>query len=515
MNYSKKIMPLIIIIIMLISVYPQLSPQLAQGNPSTPLESSLPSYYYNASNLLMKDPNAAVMVFPEVNTFNSNTYNNITWYNGVNIYPGIINNPSVANSYPLNYVGGKGNVYDILSYIYNPYYFYNHLELYKNINNSNSNTNFVNYSKILNSNITYYAYLNGTPFNDTVRYNENNLTYIVNKSVYHDGGQWLIGNIKPGANISNYNYLILNYSLLNVNTSSIELGLFSGGVGNWYSFSSYVNIENGSNNYLVVPLKDPSFYGGLKYYNNITAIVINYYGYGKNTINDTGKINISGFSLYKDNPVNYSVGSKYLFNDMKILGITYAYVDTSINSGNGSYYNMLFSNDISQFKLIFHEESIYIYKLEGDNSLFSYADKVFYYNTTNELLYNLYDNLTDFHNAFVNSTLKLNETLYGNATIKIMSSNDNIYKLEIAHNNTTIIEFKTDYNKNWVAYSGNIKLEHIEINGFENAWIVPKGIKNITIYYNNQNYYEIIESLTLSFPLIESVVFLYFWRKKQ
>jgi hypothetical protein len=514
MNYSKKIMPIIIIIIMLISVYPQLTPQLVHGNPSTPLESSLPSYYYNASSLLMKNPDAAVMVFPEVNTFNSNTYDNVTWYNGVNIYPGIIHNPSVSNSYPLNYVGGKGNVYNILNYIYNPNFFSSHLSLYKNINSSKFNANPVNYSKILNSNIIYSAYLNGPPFNDTVRYNENNLTYTVNKSVYHGGGQWLIGNVKPGVNISNYNYLILNYSLKNINISSISLGLFSGGVGNFYSFNSYVNIKNGSYNYLVIPIKDSSDNGGLKYYNNITGIIINYYGYDKNTVNNTGKVSISGFSLYKNNPVNYSIGAKYLYHDMKILGITYAYVDTSIDSGNGSYYNMLFSKDASQFRLIFHEKSVYIYKLAGNSSLFSYANKVFYYSNNNELLSNLYDNLTDCNNAFLNSTLKLNETSYGNASIKIISSKDNIYKLNIYHNNTTIIEFKTDYNKNWVAYSGNIKLKHIEINGFENAWIVPDGIKNITIYYNNQNKYEIIEALTLLFPLIETILFLYFWRKK-
>jgi len=514
MNNSKRIMPIIIIIIMLISVYPQLSPELVHGNPSTPLESSLPSYYYNASSLLMTNPNGAVMVFPEVNTFNSNTYDNVTWYNGVDIYPGIIYNPSISNSYPLNYIGGKGDVYIILNYIYNPNFFFNHLSLYKNINSSKFNANPVNYSKILNSNITYYAYLNGPPFNDTVRYNENNLTYTVNKSAYHSGGQWLIGIIKPAVNISNYNYLILNYSLTNVNISSIEFGLFSGGVGNWYSFNSYVNIKNGSYSYLVIPIKDPSLYGGLKYFNNITAIVINYYGYDKNTVNNTGKVIISGLSLYKNNPVNYSVGSKYLYHDMKILGITYAYVDTSIDSGNGSYYNMLFSNDTSQFKLIFHEKSVYIYKLAGNSSLFSYANKVSYYNNNYELLSNLYDNLTDYNTAFVNSTLKLNETSYGNASIKIISSKNNIYKLNINHNSTTIIEFKTDYNKNWVAYSGNIKLRHIEINGFENAWIIPNGIKNITIYYNNQNKYEIIETLTLSFPLIELVLFLYFWRRK-
>jgi len=513
-GYTKKIMPIIIIIIMLISVYPQLSPQLVHGNMSTPLESSLPSYYYNASSFLMTNPNAAVMVFPEVNTFNSNTYNNVTWYNGIDIYPGIIYNPSVSNSYPLNYVGGKGNVYNILNYIYNPNFFSNHLSLYENINSSKFNANPINYSVILNSNITYYAYLNGPPFNDAVIYNENNLTYTVNKSAYHGGGQWLIGNIKPGVNLNNYNYLILNYSLINVNTSSLGLGLFSGGVGNWYSFNLYININNGSYSYLVIPIKDPSYNGGLEYYNNITAIVINYYGYDKNTVNNTGKVIISGLSLYKNNPINYSVGAKYLYHDMKILGITYAYVDTSIDSGNGSYYNMLFSNDGSQFKLIFHEKSVYIYKLAGNFGLFSYANKVSYYNNNNELLSNLYDNLTDYNTAFVNSTLRLNETSYGNASIKIISSTNNIYKLNINHNNTTIIEFKTDYNKNWVAYSGNIKLKHIEINGFENAWIIPSGFNNITIYFKGQNSYKFIEAIELSFPLIEFIGFIYLWRRK-
>ena len=511
---SKKIMPLIIIIIMLISVYPQLSPQLVHGNPSTPLESALPSYYYNASSMLMKNPDGAVMVFPEVNTFNSNTYNNVTWYNGVNIYPGIIHNPSVSNSYALNYVGGKGNVYNILNYIYNPNYFSNHLTLYKNVLNKEFKNNTENYSKILNSNISYYPNLHGAPFNDTVKYYENNLIYTVNKSEYNNGGQWLIGNIKPYANLSSYNYLILNYSLFNVNSSSIEIGLFSGGIGNWYSFNSYVNIENNSYNYLVIPIKEPSYNGELNNYSKISAIVINYYGYDRNTVDLHGNITIGGLSLSKDNPVNYSIGAKYLYHDMKILGITYAYVDTSIDSGNGSYYNMLFSNDTSQFKLIFHEESVYIYKLDGNNSLFSYANKIFYYKNNNELLSNLYDNLTNFNSAYANYSLNLDKTIYSNASIKIISDKNNIYNLRVNHNNTTIIEFKTDYNNNWVAYSGNIKLKHIEINGYENAWIVPKGIKNITIYYNGSNKYEIIESITLAFPIIEAVLFIYLWRKK-
>jgi len=187
-NYSKKIILIVIIIVMLTSVYPQLSPQLVHGNPSTPLESSLPSYYYDASSLLMKNQEAAVMVFPEVNTFNANTYKNITWYNGVDIYPLIIYNPSVSNSYPLNYVGGKGNVYNILSYIYNPNFFSNRLVLYENINSLR-----FNYSRIINSSIIYYAYLNGPPFHDTVKYNKNYLTYIVNKSVYHNQASGLLG----------------------------------------------------------------------------------------------------------------------------------------------------------------------------------------------------------------------------------------------------------------------------------------------------------------------------------
>lgn len=510
---SKKIFPFVIIFIMLISVYPQLSPQLVHGNPSTPLESRLPSYYYNASSFLMKNPNGAVMVFPEVNTFNSNTYCNITWYNGVNIYPGIIYNPSVANSYPLNYVGGKGNVYNILSYIYNPYYFYNHLSLYKNIVNTGYKNNPVNYTKISGSNITYYAYLSKAPFNDSAVYNKNNLTYAVNKSEYNNGGQWLVGNIKPNINISSYNYLILNYSLFNVNRSSIELGLFSGGVGNWYLFNSYINIYRNFYDYLVIPIKEPSYNGGLNNYNNISSIVINFYGYDKNTINNYGNIIIKGFSLYKNDPVNYSSGAKYLYHDMKILGIKYAYVDTSIDSGNGSYYSMLFSTDESQFKLIFHEKSLYIYKLEGNNSLFSYANKIFYYKNNIDLLDNLYDNLTNISTAYANYTLNLNRTLYGNASIKIVSDKNNIYNLTINHKNETIIEFKTDYNPNWVAYSGNKKLLHIELNGFENAWIVPKGVRNITVYYSGQNKYEIIEVITLSFPLMEAALFLYFWRK--
>jgi len=506
-NYTKKIFPIIIVIIMLVSVFPQLSPELVHGNPSTPLESELPSYYYNASNFLMKTPNSPVMVFPEVCTFNANTYDNKTWYNGVNIYPGIIHNPSVSNSYALNYVGGKGSVYNILSYLYNLHSFSNHLTLEKNITLQNEST-------ILNSSIFYYAYLSGSPFNDSISHNKNNLIYTVNKSEYHNGGQWLIGNIKPSINIDNYNYLILNYTLNNVNASSIELGLFSGGVGNWYSFTSYVNIENGKYNYLVIPFKDPSFSGGLDNYTNITAIVINYFGYDKNTTDNYGKIGINGISLIKNNPVSYHLLPRYIYHALKLLGISYAYVDTSITSGNGSFYNMLFSLDPPQFKLVFHEKSVYIYKLAGNLSLFSSINKLHYYNNNNELYSNLYDNLTENGSAFVNNSLNIKENKYSNATPNIISDKNNVYKLNIIHNNTSIVEFKTDYNNNWVAYSGNIKLKHIEIDGFANAWVIPAGITNITIYYKSSNEYSFIEAFTLSLPLVEVIAFFFVFRRK-
>lgn len=515
-NYSKKIIPVIIIIIMLVSVFPQLSPELVHGNPSTPLESSLPSYYYNASDFLMKTPNAPVMVFPEVNTFNSNTYDNKTWYNGVNIYPGIIHNPSVANSYPLNYVGGKGEVYNILSYIYNPECFSNHLTLYNNtIHYKYNNIVTHNESHISNSSISYYAYLNGSPYNDSVSYNINNLVYTVNKSEHNSNGQWLIGNIKPNINIDNYNYLILNYTLNNVNASKIEFGLFDGGVSNWYSFNSYVNIQNGSYNYLVIPVRDPSTNGGLDNYNNITAIVINYFGYNKNTINNHGKIKISGISLIKNNPVNYTEGPKYIYHALKLLGVDYAYVDTSINSGNGTFYNMLFSLDPSQFKLVFHEQSVYIYELAGNSSLFSSINKLYYYNNNNELYSNLYNNLTEANAGFVNNSLNIKENRYSNATISIISDKNNIYKLNIIHNDTTIVEFKTDYNNNWVAYSGNIKLKHIEIDGFANAWVVPAGVTNITIHYNGSNQYSFIEAFALALPLFEIIALFFVFRRKK
>ncbi len=500
-NYTKKIFPVIIVIIMLVSVFPQLSPELVHGNQSNPLESKLPTYYYNASNFLMRTPNTPVMIFPQVNTFNSNTYDNITWYSGVDIYPGIIYNPSISNAYALNYVGGKGSVYNILSYIYNPNFFSNHLTLENNIK-------FQNESKILNSNISYSAYLSGSPFNDSITHDKNNLTYIVNKSEYHNGGQWLIGSINPSINIDNYDYLILNYTLNNINTSNMELGLFSDGVGNWYSFTSYVKIENEKYNYLVIPFKAPSTNGGLNNYSNITNIVVNYLGYDKNTTSHYGRISISGIGLIKNNPVNYNVGSKYIYHALKLLDIGYAYVDTSINSGNGTFYNMLFSLDPTQFKLVFHEKSIYIYQLYGNSSLFSSITKLDYYNNTNELYSNLYDNLTINGMAFVNSSLNIKKHIYSNTTVNCISDKDNVYKLNIEHNyNTSIVEFKTDYNDNWVAYSSNVKLKHIEINGFANAWIIPANVTSITIHYKGSNEYRYIEGFTFSLPLVEVIAF--------
>lgn len=507
-SYTKKAFPAIIIIIILVSVFPQLSPELVHGNPSTPLESELPSYYYNASNFLMKTPNSPVMVFPEVNTFNSNTYDNKTWYNGVNIYPGIIHNPSISNSYASNYVGGKGSIYNILNYVYNPTFFSNHLTLEKNMILQNEST-------ILNSSITYSAILSSSPFNDSISHNKNNLTYAVNKSEYQSGGQWAIGNIKPSINIDNYNYLIFNYTLNNINASNIELGLFHNSVGNWYHFNSYINTENRKYDYLVIPIREPSTYGGLDNYTNITDVVINYFGYDKNTNNNYGAIGINGMSLIKNNPVNYSIGAKYIYHDLKLLGIDYTYVDTSIDSGNGTFYNMLFSLDPTQFKLVFHEKSVYIYRLSANLNLFSPINRLYSYNNTDELYSNLYNNLTEGGVAFVNNSFNIKEYAYSNATINIMSDKNNMYNIHITHDKTSIVEFKTDYNEKWVAYSGNIKLKHIKINGFSNAWIIPANVSNITIHYKGAKEYGFIEAFTLSLPLLEVIAFFFVFRRKK
>lgn len=510
---AGRVIPLIVVVfivaLMIASVYPSLSYQLEDGNPSTPLGSAIPQYYYNASNYLVSQGGYPTMVFPEVNTFNANTVNNTTWYNGVNIYPGVIYSPSVSSSYALNFVGGRGSVYPILSTIYTPLSYDALLRL-------NSSLKFSSYESFSNANVTYLPYLKGSPFNDSVAFLPGKLIYSVNKSVYHDGGQWLIGSLNRAVNLSSYKYLIINYTSLNISTSSLELGLFDpDGAGNWYYFSFYPMIRAQNSSYLVVNIKNPTIEGGGSL-DNVSSVVINYDPSSNST--GTGIFVLSGFSISPVINYSYEYILDGIANDMNTLGIKYAYVDTSIDSGNGTYYRNLFDSDSSIFTQVFHEGTVYIYRNNAYSGLFQTENKLNLYRNESSLLSGLYFNKSS-EGMWVNSSAMLPcSANYSNPTIAWKAPGSTEYTVNFSiSDEKTLLLFKTDFSTNWNAYLPNgTKLKHFMADGYANGFIVPQNTTLVYIKYTGTTEYKAIELSALSVPAIEFGLFVYgmFRRRK-
>ena len=492
----------LIVALMVVSVYPSLSGQIEDGNPSTPLGSALPQYYYNASNYLVSQGGYPAMVFPEVNTFNANTVNNTTWYNGVNIYPGVIYSPSLSGSSALNFVGGRGSVYQILSSIYTPHSYDSLLRL-------NSSMKFSGYGSFAGVNVTYSPYLKGPPFNDSVTFLPGHLIYSVNRSAYHSGGQWLIGSLNRTVNLSSYEYLILNYTNRNVKTSSLELGLFDpDGAGNWYYFSSYPTIREGKASYLVVNIKNPTIDGGGSL-DNVSGVVINYDPASNST--GTGTFTLSGYSISQN--INYSYG--YILddmsNDMNILGIKYAYVDTSIDSGNGTYYRNLFDSNSSLFTQVFHEGTVYIYRNNAYSGLFQTENTLNLYKNESSLLNGLYYNIST-DGMWVNSSASLPYFAgYSNPNMLWKASGSTEYTVTFSNvNKTTLLLFKTDFSTDWNAYLPNgTKLDHFMADGYANGFVIPSNTTLVHIRYTGVAEYKAIELSSLSVPAIEFGLFVY------
>ena len=508
-----RVIPLLVVIIIVAmiisSVYPTLSGQIEEGNSSTPLGSALPQYYYNASNYLVSQGGYPAMVFPEVNTFNANTVNNTTWYNGVNIYPGVIYSPSISGSYALNFVGGRGSVYQILSSIYIP-------QSYDALLRLNSSLKFSSYESFSNANVTYSPYLKGPPFNDSVAFLPGELIYSVNKSVYHDGGQWLIGSLSRTVNLSSYKYLILNYKGQNISASSLELGMFEpDGAGNWYYFSSYPMIRAQNSSYLVINIKNPTIDGGGSL-DNVTGVVINYDPSSNST--GTGIFALSGFSISPVINYSYEYILDGMANDMNTLGIKYAYVDTSIDSGNGTYYRNLFDSDSSLFTQVFHEGTVYIYRNNAYTGLFQTENKLNLYRNESSLLNGLYFNASS-EGMWVNSSAMLPYSAsYSNPTIAWKASGSTEYTVNFSiSDEKTLLLFKTDFSTNWNAYLPNgTKLKHFMADGYANGFIVPQNTTLVYIRYAGTTEYKTIELSALSAPAIELGLFVYgmFRRRK-
>ncbi len=491
-------LPAFIVVILLISVFPMLSPMLTQGSPTTPLVSSLPSYYTAASDFIQSTGRYdAVMVFPAVNNFNSNQVNNITWYNGVDTYPLTIQNPSVSGVFPLNFVEGRGDAVDVLNSIYSiDNLSYLSENGYSSVPSYSANGTRIVWSPYLSSDQA--VSMQGS--NDTL--------FLANSSYYNAGGHWLIGQLSTKLNLANTTYAIVQYDLGNAYLSNIQLGVFQeNGAGRWYTLSDFPHFVSNGFNTTAISLANPTVQGGAGL-TNVSALVLNYEPPSQSA--GVARITLHRLSFYSGQRTDGILAS-----DLNLLGVKYAYVDTSITSSPnpghlGQYYNDLFAGSL-YFTRVFQQGTVTIYRNDLYERLFSGTTSLETYSDFSELYSQLYYNVTSSSEAFVLTGTYDGPSLVSSPNvITLTPSMSDLTDYVVGVNATApfILNFKIGFNANWVAKGNDgTLLRHYELNGFSNGWLVPSNTTSINITYLPQSAYGLYEPILISIPFFMGVAF--------
>lgn len=262
--------PTAIVAVLLLSSYPALSAQYTRAAaPSYPIDVSLPPYYLQANHALQStNPNGPVMVFPQVQTFDSNAVNGTVWYYGIDSYPSLLSNPSISSSYPYDYHGEDGNDLPVPGLVYDlggatcttiecidggmsPLPLTSNLWVNQSIDFSTSNASVINWQAYLAS--------------DSLSFLESNasvqLAFQVNQSVVQPNGHWLLGYLPHAENLSGFSYAVINYTLQGASPNSIQFGFHSYseyGPGSGYYIGNFTLLQAGTSQTVLLPLDQPS-----------------------------------------------------------------------------------------------------------------------------------------------------------------------------------------------------------------------------------------------------------------
>ena len=510
LDLTKLVSATLIFALLIGSSYPIVVGDLSIGTLQQPAGIQVPQQYLKL-NSLISNSDSPTIVFPGTNDFNLNSYGNISWYGGGNIYPNLLSSPSRSSMYPTLGQAIPGSIpYNVLTYLY-----------------SLPNTFPQNYSKNVLSQENYSTSVvitNGVsvvPFNNTrselfVKYNYSQFS--------EPSGAWVAQEFNKPIDISNFSYLVLNISTNNINLSNLEVGFsFSGNAnnfvapGNWYYVGSEngiynsFTVRNGNSTSVFTQISYPSEQSGNQNLSHVDAIVIR----DKSHQTGVGNLNIYSIKFAKQNITRES----YIFaKDLNILGFKYVLVDKSIQDTPypfriGDYYLDVFNNS-EYFKNIYSVNPVSLYVNDLYNGAFSHSNSYIPVSNSNLLLHELYFNSTNnvsqmsFGPDQISGWINSNNS-YGNTSIKFERVNSLEYHVVTRSKSSFILVFKESYNPNFIAMTSNgtIITDHFEINGYDNGWIIPSGINNLTIFYKGSNSYFWSEVIEVAIPFIAFLVF--------
>jgi hypothetical protein len=508
--YTKLFVFLVIILLILISVYPIVFGDLSIGTQEQPAGVYLPPEYKDLNSFLSAH-NSPVLVLPGTNVFNLNRYNNYSWYGGGDIYPNLLPSPSRSSMYPVLGPAISGSLpYNALSTIYG-------LPNYAPVNYSSDMLSLFSNGSIFRvitpgANI---AYLTNSNSELSVSYNYSAAT--------NPSGVLISEIFAEPYDISNFTFLIVNFTDKNVNFSNIQIGLsFLGnqskfiGPGYWYFvgeengiYSSFIK-ENEYNYSAIIQIRYPAQTAGQVNLNQLTAITI------RVTPGQTGHGYLN-LSSVKFSMGNKSIESKIFANDMAIMGFKYVLVDSSIQDTpytfrTGDYYNLLLTGS-PYFEKIFTKGPLTLYENLNFNGIFSIGNTILFSNSRS-ILSDTFDNQSinnsvtfiDNRSMFYSSE----NILPSRAEVSYKEVSPTEYTLNISSNDSFLLVFKETFNKNFFAKTSNgtpLK-DHFLVNGYANGWIVPKNVKSLTIYYKGSEVYRYTELSLVMVPFFFLCFFL-------
>jgi hypothetical protein len=351
------------------------------------------------------------------------------------------------------------------------------------------------------------------------------LSYQVNPAVFEPNGHWALGYFPEPTNLTPYGYAVINYTTENVETQYLEFGYHSGvefGPGNAFDLSDYLTLSSGTRSTTFVPLAAPTLEGG----GNLSDITNLYFRYAPLSISTAPTfVNVTSISFQRGE----TSSGLLLANDLDRLGIEFAYVDTSVVTTNyptfgGQYFNSVFGAS-PYFAEEFHAGSVTIYRnlrysgvvvsptsvepvptssASLDGYLAPYADV--YYNLTNEgVAYVGIGALTDLSpllGAVVSGAVQQSPTEF---TARVNSPGD------------ALLELRTQFDPDWVATlsNGSVATDHVEVDGFANGWVIPRGSYTVTITFRGASTYAAVEEAGFLVPPVLLGTFSALWYRSR
>ncbi len=341
------------------------------------------------------------------------------------------------------------------------------------------------------------------------------LTFFVNSSAYIPTGHWFPGQFSRPQNLSADNFLILTYRISNLSSKDLWIGIFNNnGYGrSWYNVSDSPTLVNGSYSTVAVELNDPTWTAGLYGLDNVSAIVLNYQPTNQIPSHLEGKLSIRSIGVEPGTPSGQSIGA-----DLAILGIKYAYVDTSIQGTvypgeRGDYYNSVFS-DSSAFTLSFRQGSVSIYRDRLYSGLVTASSSTHVWSeSTRNLITQLLIGQLPINTTYVQD-VPPSESVPSVTFSSLTYQTNSLLDYTVQFNSSTgfVLQLHTGFDPGWTAtVVGGGSLEHIRVDGVINGWIVPSGTGTIEIAYQGQRAYAVVEPILIAVAPSLSLGYLAAW----